>query len=45
MTPNQFLPSEHRFDPLTEPKVSIYQPDQAGLLFPGIVYPRTSIRR
>ena len=34
MTNNHFLPSEHRFDPLTEPKVSIYQPDQAGLLFP-----------
>jgi ribulose-5-phosphate 4-epimerase/fuculose-1-phosphate aldolase len=23
------------FDPLTEPKVSVYQPNQAGLIFPG----------
>lgn len=26
---------EHRYDPLTEAKVSIYQPDQPGLMFPG----------
>lgn len=28
--------SEPRFDPLTDPKVSIYQPDQPGLVFPGL---------
>ena len=27
---------EHRHDPLTDPKVSIYQPDQPGLIYPGI---------
>ncbi len=26
----------HRYDPTTEKKVSIYQPDQPGLMFPGI---------
>jgi len=26
---------EYRHDPLTDPKVSIYQPDQPGLIFPG----------
>lgn len=26
---------EHRYDPLTDPKVSIYQPTQPGLIFPG----------
>ncbi|MFN5159011.1 MAG: class II aldolase/adducin family protein, partial [Betaproteobacteria bacterium] len=26
---------EYRHDPLTDPKVSIYQPDQPGLVFPG----------
>jgi ribulose-5-phosphate 4-epimerase/fuculose-1-phosphate aldolase len=26
---------EYRYDPLTGPKVSIYQPDQPGLIFPG----------
>jgi ribulose-5-phosphate 4-epimerase/fuculose-1-phosphate aldolase len=26
---------EYRHDPLTEPKVSVYQPDQPGLMFPG----------
>ena len=28
-------PKEHRFDPLTQRKESIYQPDQPGLMFPG----------
>ena len=27
---------EYRHDPLVHPKVSIYQPDQPGLIFPGI---------
>ena len=27
---------EYRHDPLRDPKVSVYQPDQPGLLFPGI---------
>jgi len=27
---------EHRYDPLAERKVSLYQPDQPGLVFPGI---------
>ena len=27
---------EPRFDPLTEPKVSIYQPEQPGRIFPGV---------
>ncbi|MDZ4129567.1 MAG: class II aldolase/adducin family protein, partial [Hydrogenophaga sp.] len=27
---------EYRHDPLTDPKVSIYQPDQPGLIYPGI---------
>jgi len=27
---------EYLHDPLVHPKVSIYQPDQPGLIFPGI---------
>ena len=33
--PQITAPHEYRFDPLTEKKVSLYQPDQPGLIFPG----------
>ncbi|MEZ5728778.1 MAG: class II aldolase/adducin family protein [Burkholderiaceae bacterium] len=28
-------PKEYLHDPLTDPKISVYQPSQAGLIFPG----------
>lgn len=34
--PHDASPHEPQHDPLRDPKVSIYQPDQPGLIFPGL---------